>query len=484
MKRSFTASFTPSSAALAACIAFVLLTGCGSGHGAPDSRPSASGGGGGGVPQEPSASRAPAAGKGSKDPDDLNGDGHRDLLVPVAAHVDPDTNERDERVGVVFGSARGLDPATRAVYGRSDLGIPLSKLENQGSEDSLAAESVTTADLDGDGFPDLVTTVTEDTGDGSGKQRNTLYVVWGTPTGPDTRGRQATRLQPHSTADQSGLYDITRGDFDGDGHHDLAGLGDNGTKAHILYGPFGRSGAPARTGSLRGNDGGLSADAIDPTGTPRVTGLLAPSVNDGEQAPSTLYADPRTGQGRELRAGNAHAFGDFDGDGRRDVAVGDNGSRNDEPGSETEAADVDGSLTVYPGGGGPPVPYKLPAPGKGRQSDYGPGGYVAADPDGDGRDGILVATYAGATLIDGEKRTPVLRQGPAEIDHKKRSDNARRARPAGAADFDADGRDELILAWAADDLFTLYGEHPTHWWITAGTSGRNATSFATTGFVS
>ncbi|MFZ3597538.1 FG-GAP repeat protein [Streptomyces sp. BH104] len=471
-----------SSAVVAACAALVLLTGCGGGRGAPETGPSASGGGAPGVPKEPAASRAPAAGKGSKDPDDLNGDGHRDLVVPVAAHVDPGTHERDERVGVVFGSARGLDPATRAVYGRSELGIPRSKRADLASADSLAAENVTTADLDGDGFPDLVTTVPEESDDSSGDQRDTPYVAWGTPTGPGTKGRTATRLQLPSAAAQFGLGEVTRGDFDGDGHHDLAGLAAGREQVHILYGPFDRSGAPARTGSLPGHGGELVADAIDPTGKPRVTGLLAHAAGDGEQATSTLYADPRTGKGRELRAGNAHAFGDFDGDGRRDVAVGDNGSRNDEPGSETEAADVDGSLAVYPGGGGPPVSYKLPPPGTDRQTDYGPGGYVAADPDGDGRDGILVATYAGATLIDGEQRTPVLRQGPMEIDHKMRSDNARRARPVDAGDFDADGKDELVLAWAADTLFTLYGEHPTHWWVTKGTSTRDATSFATTGF--
>ncbi|MEK8169040.1 hypothetical protein NKH77_01980 [Streptomyces sp. M19] len=54
--------------------------------------------------------------------------------------------------------------------------------------------------------------------------------------------------------------------------------------------------------------------------------------------------------------------------------------------------------------------------------------------------------------------------------------------PAGAADFDGDGKDELILNWAADTSFGLYGEHPTHWWIADGTGSRDATSFSTTEF--
>jgi hypothetical protein len=31
-------------------------------------------------------------------------------------------------------------------------------------------------------------------------------------------------------------------------------------------------------------------------------------------------------------------------------------------------------------------------------------------------------------------------------------------------------------------LFGFYGEHPTHWWITDGTTSRDQASFATTGF--
>ncbi|MEU9190986.1 hypothetical protein AB0D14_42135 [Streptomyces sp. NPDC048484] len=43
----------------------------------------------------------------------------------------------------------------------------------------------------------------------------------------------------------------------------------------------------------------------------------------------------------------------------RDVAIGDDGGRNDEPGFETEAPEVDGALAMYPGrprSGGMPGP--------------------------------------------------------------------------------------------------------------------------------
>ncbi|WP_245239316.1 hypothetical protein [Streptomyces sp. MZ04] len=140
------------------------------------------------------------------------------------------------------------------------------------------------------------------------------------------------------------------------------------------------------------------------------------------------------------------------------------------------------SLAVYPGKGGDPITYKIP---KSRNSDFGPGGYTSADPDGDGRDGVLVATDDGALLIDGEQdRTEVLREGPARVKGKKTPARWRHARPYAAADFDADGKEELILDWGAGVVFGLYGEQPTHWWITEGTSGRDKAAFTTVSFPS
>ncbi|MEV0739412.1 hypothetical protein AB0I51_26505 [Streptomyces sp. NPDC050549] len=200
----------------AVCTALAPLSGCGSGDGAASREPSSSPRG----PSTAAASRTPAPGKGSRDPDDINGDGHHDLVVPVAVHgAGEDT--LDERVGVVHGSAKGLDPSTRTVLGRGDLGLPAPGKQLSAAKDSVSAANVTTADLDGYGFPDFVTSVQGSTvSDGNVVTARTVpYVSWG----GSTPKASATPVQLPQSASRLRLRSLVRGDFDGDGHHDLAG---------------------------------------------------------------------------------------------------------------------------------------------------------------------------------------------------------------------------------------------------------------------
>ncbi|MGP3968470.1 hypothetical protein [Streptomyces sp. 6N223] len=445
--------------ALLVCLVLAPLTGCGGGDGTDTASP---------LPRVPAESRAPARGEGSQDPDDINGDGHRDLMVPISLSDDL----LDVRIGVVFGSAQGLDPATRAVYGNSDLGVPQGPPSDDVSPESVLADTVVSADLDSDGFPEFVTTVWRY------QKPSLIYVTWGGPGGPTADG-EATRLQLPPGVDV-GSWTMTRGDFDGDGHHDLAATADDaearveGGFVVLLYGPFTRAGEPARTDTGPRLPGGtLLADDIDPTGEPRATSLLLRHPDDGGQNGNTLFpARPGAGlsldEGRGLREGNAAAFGDFDGDGLRDVAIADDGRRESEPEVATEPPHVDGSFTYYRGRGGYPVTLDLPEHDVGY---VGTGGVLwAADPDGDGRDGILAPSDEGTTLVVGHAHTGVSRAGPWEAAIGERL----LARPAGAADFDGDGRDELILASPSG------GPAPTHWWITDGTTSRDNVSFATT----
>ncbi|MFD5384836.1 hypothetical protein ACFWMG_07690, partial [Streptomyces sp. NPDC127074] len=128
-------------------------------------------------------------------------------------------------------------------------------------------------------------------------------------------------------------------------------------------------------------------------------------------------------------------------------------------------------------------PTGRPAPPLGAPPPRAPARAAPAPPPAAAGPGILVATYEGATLIDGNKRTQITRQGPEEADGEKTPKKWRHARPAGAADFDGDGKDELIMNWGSGTSFGLYGEQPTHWWITDGTTSRDKTSFMTAKFV-
>ncbi|MFE9497059.1 FG-GAP repeat protein [Streptomyces collinus] len=76
----------------------------------------------------------------------------------------------------------------------------------------------------------------------------------------------------------------------------------------------------------------------------------------------------------------------------------------------------------------------------------------------------------------------MLRQGPATAGSRHTPAKWLPGRPVGAGDFNGDGHDELVLAWAPGLLFGLYGEHPDHWWITDGTRPRDQTSFTTDHF--
>ncbi|MEK8142518.1 VCBS repeat-containing protein [Streptomyces sp. M10(2022)] len=214
--------------------------------------------------------------------------------MPLSSATPQTTPYEAGRRGLRIG--RGITPSTRTVYGRQDLGLP-EPAQDPPAGDSVTAGSLTTADLDSDGFPDFVTSV------GSGPYASeghisavptVPYVTWGGPEGPDAgAGARPVRL-PQSTA-KLGVDSVVRGDFDGDGHHDLAALAQNQSSLVLLYGPFTRAGAPARSDTaLPWSSGSLVADDIDPSGKPRATSCCC--------MPSTTATSPATPSTRPAAA--------------------------------------------------------------------------------------------------------------------------------------------------------------------------------------
>ena len=155
-----------------------------------------------------------------------------------------------------------------------------------------AAGAATTAkaDFNGDGFSDLAVPVQGESSAGSTDSAGAVHVLYGGAGGVSAAGDQLwSRDSPGVRGETTGGFAVatTTGDFDGDGHADLA-VGDTGGdesgSVNVLY----------------GSPGGLTA-AGDQLWSADTPGLE-------ESAP--------------LFFGEALAAGDFDGDGDDDLAVG------------------------------------------------------------------------------------------------------------------------------------------------------------------
>ncbi|WP_433361455.1 FG-GAP repeat domain-containing protein [Streptosporangium sp. CA-115845] len=387
----------------------ILLGGCGDGS-RPERQSATSA-----TPTVAPPSATPRAAEGRAD--DVNGDGRADLVVEVDL---PRANVHD--LVIVHGSSQGLDQRERTVVSSKTF---WSWLIDVGAR----------ADLDGDGFGDIL---------GYGRpneaERTRPHIFWGGPRGIDS-GLPPTPIPLPGRSDVAS-YRTVAGDFNGDGAADVAtatSSSRNDTSLTILYGPFTREGAASRESVQPSPTGAefwrMTVDRIDGR---RATRLIVYESDDGEQTSGWLLDAGPGGlakEGRKLHKGMAAAFGDFDGDGTRDVAVGDDGGRNDEPGYETEAPSVDQTLTVYYGDGRT----------KAFRGTAGPA--VAGDFNGDGRDDLA---FGGAN-----RPVRIFWGGSGGLRAGGGIEGVgRAAAPLAAGDYDGDGDDELALA-TRDDGFAV-----------------------------
>ncbi|WP_328864196.1 FG-GAP and VCBS repeat-containing protein [Streptomyces sp. NBC_00304] len=373
---------------------------------------------------------------------DLDGDGYADLV-----YENSDTENFD--VVVVPGSGHGPDHDRTTVLTRDDLGVPD---DIQTGDDPWQP---TVADLDGDGHADLVV---------SGAAR----ILWGGSKGPQAggaRGRVPLPGSGYSTAPIAG-------DFDGDGHTDLVVFRSSNEDQElvVLKGPFKRSGAPARTVEIPSpvREGAspvlVAGDADDDHATdlavydsPWDPPLL---FTGGARTPGGLSKEPE-----RLPEGENVVFGDFDGDGRRDVAIGRSFVDGDD---ELDTPHRRGQVNVRYG----------KEPGKWVTMDGGDykegfGTRLATgDFNGDGCDDLAVQLTKKKET--GDARIEVLRGGSEQGLGSKPWRATKRSVPGdyGPADgslvtvhdWDGDGRAELAL-FGGDS-----------WWITDGTA-RDEASF-------
>ena len=252
---------------------------------------------------------------------DFNGDGRGDLAVGVGGE-DVDGVTDAGAVNVIYGSASGLTVSGDQVFTQDTTGI--RGTAEPGDHFGYALE---TGDLDDDGRADLAVGAHLEDIDGV-TDAGAVNVIYGSAGGLTVSGDQVfsqntTGIRGTAEIDDHFGFALATGDLDGDGRADLA----VGVHTEDIDGAHSAGAVNVIYGSADGLT--VSGDQVISQNTTGIEGIA--EIHDA--------------------FGGALATGDFDGDGRADLAVG--VPREDDPlGSSSYGGAVDviygsfGGLTV------------------------------------------------------------------------------------------------------------------------------------------
>ena len=223
---------------------------------------------------------------------DFNGDGFDDLAVGIPnKRVNGAANAG--AVLVLYGSEDGLTVADRRYLHQNRYMI-----HNTAESGDQFGRALASGDFDGDGFADLAVGVPSEENLGRSNAGG-VNVIYGRSTGLHWNGNQFLRQSiafmgnPTETNDLFGAS-LTVGDFDGNGSDDLA------------------IGAPGETISGHTNAGAVNVLYGNPDGLSFT----------GNQFWHANVAGLNSGAATDEQFGHKIAAGDFNGDGRDDLAIG------------------------------------------------------------------------------------------------------------------------------------------------------------------
>lgn len=242
-------------------------------------------------------------------PQDINGDGYRDLVLP-APGATVDGHWFAGAVVVLYGSAKGVSAAKRTVITQNSPGVP--GVAEAG--DAFGASSVV-ADLDKDGYADVVVGSPHEQV-GSVRSAGSAAVLWGSkqglvsgaglPTLVEQDGQAGRDLAAWSGADGSQILVV------------------NNNNTTRLNGPFKRSGQVASS-YLHDETGWMRSAAYgDLNGDRAADRILVNGRMDGPTG-GYVYVNSSNEELNRLHGGDglAPVVGDVNGDGYGDLVLGD-----------------------------------------------------------------------------------------------------------------------------------------------------------------